>query len=219
MAFSDLLRSKNLVRALIAAVIICYVFKTISFTEDNFSSLTLKNFNFSRIEKKIGNRFEANKSIKRDENNLFDVFVIPLPAEILEYHRRLNLTNPGHLGAPVKFSGPLPSDIQAEIDHSNQEFKFNEFVSRLIPLDRQLRDMRQGTCKTAEYSKELPKASIILAFYNEPFSMVMRTIYSILKRSPPELIEEIILIDDCSDQGEEIDYSEEKKRCKGVSSI
>lgn len=139
----------------------------------------------------------------KDENNLEDVYVVPLSEEILDYHRRLNLTNPGHLGAAVVLGKSLPEDIQGEIDQSNSEFKFNEFVSRLIPLDRELRDMRQGTCMNATYLSELPKASIILAFYNEPFSMMMRTIYSILKRSPPELIEEIILVDDCSDKGEQ----------------
>jgi Glycosyl transferase family 2 len=149
----------------------------------------------------IQNLVALTKDKLEDENNLLDVYVVPLSVEILEFHQRLNLTNPGHLGEPVELGKDLPEDIQGEIDQSNSEFKFNEFVSRLIPLDRELRDMRQGTCRNATYLSDLPKASIILAFYNEPFSMIMRTIYSVLKRSPPELIEEIILVDDCSDKG------------------
>jgi Glycosyl transferase family 2 len=140
--------------------------------------------------------------IVKDENNLFDVFVPPLSDEILAVHRLLNLTNPGHYGAPVKLPTSLPLDILREVIKSEEEFKFREFVSRLIPLDRELPDMRKETCKRQVYSDNLPRASIILPFYNEPFSMIMRTIYSILKRSPPELIEEIILVDDCSDKGE-----------------
>lgn len=130
-----------------------------------------------------------------------EIYVPPLSDEILELHRRLNLTNAGYMGKPVLLPEHLPEDIQAEVNKSIEQFKFNEFVSRLIPLDRQLPDYRQGTCKTANYSSDLPKVSVVLSFYNEPFSMVMRSIYSILKRSPPELIEEILLVDDCSDNG------------------
>lgn len=152
------------------------------------------------------NRLEFNvnsivRMSQRDENNYGNVFVLPLSDEILDIHRRLNLTNPGHLGVPVVLPENLPEDIRSEVRQSNDEFKFNEFVSRLIPLDRDLGDLRQGTCRTAEYSSNLPKASVVLAFYNEPFSMVMRTIYGVLKRSPDELLEEILLVDDCSDKG------------------
>lgn len=134
-------------------------------------------------------------------NDATEILVPPLSDDILEIHRRLNLTNPGYMGEPVVLPNNLPEDIKAQVNKSNEEFKFNEFVSRLIPLDRELPDYRKGTCKTANYSSNLPKVSVIIAFYNEPFSMVMRTIYSILKLSPPELIEEILLIDDCSDNG------------------
>lgn len=128
-----------------------------------------------------------------------EIYVPALSDEILDIHRRLNLTNPGYMGLAVDLPTDLPEDIKAEVDKSNDKFKFNEFISRLIPLDRQLKDFRTDECKTAEYAKILPKVSIILSFYNEPFTMVMRTLYSILKRSPLELIEEIILVDDCSD--------------------
>lgn len=130
-----------------------------------------------------------------------EVEVPQLSNEILEIHRQLNLTNPGHLGAPVILPLDLPEDLQAQVNKSNDEFKFNEFVSRLIPLNRELPDYRKGTCKTANYSNSLPKVSVVLAFYNEPFSMVMRMIYSILNRSPSELVEEILLIDDASNKG------------------
>lgn len=130
-----------------------------------------------------------------------EIFVPPISPTILELHRRLELVNPGHMGQPVVLPENLPDDIQSEVDASLENFKFNEFVSRLIPLDRELPDFRQDSCKTKKYSSNLPKVSVVLVFHNEPFSMLMRTIYSILKRSPPELIREIVLIDDCSDLG------------------
>lgn len=48
--------------------------------------------------------------------------------------------------------------------------------------------------------KKLPKASVIFIFYDEHPSVLYRSIYSVLNRSPPELLEEIILVDDFSDR-------------------
>ena len=146
--------------------------------------------------------FEVIKKVAISTIHHDDIFVLPLSDEILDIHRRLNLTNPGYMGKPVKLPDILPEDIKQELNASYEEFKFNEFVSRLIPLDRELPDYRQGTCKNASNADNLPKVSVILSLYNEPFSMVMRTIYSILKNSPPELVEEILLVDDLSDKGE-----------------
>lgn len=46
---------------------------------------------------------------------------------------------------------------------------------------------------------ELPSVSVIIIFYNENLSTILRTCYSVLNRSPHKLIEEILLVDDASD--------------------
>lgn len=51
------------------------------------------------------------------------------------------------------------------------------------------------------YDKLLPSASVIIIFYNEPWSVLLRTIHSVLKGSPPHLLKEIILVDDHSEEG------------------
>ena len=56
-------------------------------------------------------------------------------------------------------------------------------------------------CERQKYEPDLPKASIIICFYNEAWSTLLRTIHTIIDRTPPNLLEEIILIDDCSDMG------------------
>ena len=75
---------------------------------------------------------------------------------------------------------------------------FNILVSDRISLDRSLRDIRHPNCKTRKYHGDLPTVSVIIPFHNEGNSTLLRTIHSILNRSPPELLKEIILIDDFS---------------------
>jgi polypeptide N-acetylgalactosaminyltransferase len=139
----------------------------------------------------------------RNSDDLEDV-VIPKPIlsdEILELHRRLNLTNPGHMGKPLYLPLQLEWDTFEMYNKSLEIYKFNEFASRLIPLDRELPDVRTDYCKQLVYSEDLPVASVIMVFHNEAPTMILRTIYSILNRSQQKLIREIILVDDCSSHG------------------
>ena len=56
-------------------------------------------------------------------------------------------------------------------------------------------------CKNVTYDKSLPTTSVIIIFYNEPWSVLLRTVHSVLKRSPPKFLKEIILVDDSSTEG------------------
>ena len=49
---------------------------------------------------------------------------------------------------------------------------------------------------------ELPTTSVVVIFHNEGWSVLLRTVHSVLDRSPPQILEEIILVDDFSDFGE-----------------
>ena len=81
----------------------------------------------------------------------------------------------------------------------DNHFNINATKSDKISIARNISDTRPDVCKNMPYRlPELPKASVIIPFYNEALSVLIRTVVSILQRSPHELLNEIILIDDKS---------------------
>ncbi|PVD31135.1 hypothetical protein C0Q70_10413 [Pomacea canaliculata] len=75
---------------------------------------------------------------------------------------------------------------------------FNQYLSDKLSCVRPIQDTRHSTCQRKSYGENLPKASIVICYHNEAFSVLLRTVYSVLNRSPLHLIHEIILIDDFS---------------------
>ncbi|KAK4475833.1 hypothetical protein MN116_001085 [Schistosoma mekongi] len=101
---------------------------------------------------------------------------------------------PGENGLPVRLSISQKA-ISKKSMHLNG---FNTYVSEKVKVDRSIKDIRYPKCKGALYSENLPSVSIIIPVYEEHWETLMRTIASILNRSPLKLIKEIILVDDGS---------------------
>lgn len=120
--------------------------------------------------------------------------------KIQTYRKLFNLTDPGAMGAPVVLPEVLPDAVKKLIEDGWRDYTINEFVSELVPLGRSLPDIRSEYCMRQVY-ENLPKASVIIIFHNEAWSMILRTMHSVLDRSPEDLLVEIILVDDCSDRG------------------
>jgi len=91
-------------------------------------------------------------------------------------------------------------ETKKRADASYKLFAFNEYQSSLLPLDREIPDTRVGECKAITWDiKPMLAHSVIICFVNEAWSTLLRTIVSVINRTPPSLLAEIILVDDCSD--------------------
>lgn len=79
----------------------------------------------------------------------------------------------------------------------------NEELSEHLSYNRTTPDTRHPACKRKTYATDkMGTTSVIIIFYNEPYSVLVRTVHSVLNTSPPELLKEIILVDDCSTNNE-----------------
>ncbi|KAM6421633.1 polypeptide N-acetylgalactosaminyltransferase 5 [Rhynochetos jubatus] len=109
---------------------------------------------------------------------------------------------PGQFGHPVA----VPDDKQEEAKRRWKEGNFNVYLSDLIPVDRAVADTRPAGCSEQRVHDDLPTTTIIMCFVDEVWSTLLRSVHSVLSRSPPHLIEEVILVDDFSSK----DYLKEK---------
>lgn len=58
------------------------------------------------------------------------------------------------------------------------------------------------SCRDLKYDyRSLPTTSVVIAFYNEAWSTLLRTVHSVLETSPDILLNEVVLVDDYSDRG------------------
>uniref|UniRef100_H3CQA9 Polypeptide N-acetylgalactosaminyltransferase n=1 Tax=Tetraodon nigroviridis TaxID=99883 RepID=H3CQA9_TETNG len=94
----------------------------------------------------------------------------------------------------------FPLTDSDRVDQAYRENGFNIYISDRISLNRSLPDIRHSNCKQKLYAEKLPNTSVIIPFHNEGWSSLLRTVHSVLNRSPPQLIAEIILVDDFSDK-------------------
>ncbi|KAG5667226.1 hypothetical protein PVAND_015217 [Polypedilum vanderplanki] len=105
-------------------------------------------------------------------------------------------TGPGEQGRGVY----IPLEEQELASKIYVENKHNGLASDKIARDRSLPDTRPSACRNRTYLNELPSVSVIIPFHNEVLSTLTRTIHSVFNRSPPELLTEVILVNDHSDK-------------------
>ncbi|KAH8275515.1 hypothetical protein KR026_009415 [Drosophila bipectinata] len=108
--------------------------------------------------------------------------------------------NPGEMGKPVRLPKEMPDDMKKAVDDGWTKNAFNQYVSDLVSVHRSLPDPRDAWCKdSTQYLTNLPATDVIICFHNEAWTVLLRTVHSVLDRSPEHLIGKIILVDDYSD--------------------
>ncbi|MGH0127485.1 UNVERIFIED_CONTAM: hypothetical protein FKN15_046820 [Acipenser sinensis] len=111
----------------------------------------------------------------------------------------LDLNNLGEMGTPVILN--LEGDEKKKEEESIQKHQINIYVSEKISLHRRLPERWNPLCKEKQYDyHSLPTTSVVIAFYNEAWSTLLRTVHSVLETSPDILLREVILVDDYSDR-------------------
>lgn len=104
-------------------------------------------------------------------------------------------------GQPQLINEALYVSVQ---DEPFDRHAFNAAASHKLRCDRPVPDTRHRLCKDLTFQIEnFQTTSVVITFYNEARSALLRTVVSVLNRTPSELLEEILLIDDCSDNEED----------------
>lgn len=90
--------------------------------------------------------------------------------------------------------------LQQWSDLSFDEYKINTIASEKVASNRSLPDLRDPKCLDLRYPKYLPSTTVIMVIHNEAWSVLMRAVWSVINRSPDNLLEELILVDDFSEK-------------------
>ncbi|RXM97484.1 Vam6/Vps39-like protein, partial [Acipenser ruthenus] len=135
-------------------------------------------------KKKIGNRPKASQSV-------------------MKVTRDPRLDRAGRPGSRFDEKAYLAGKQLKAGEDPYREHAFNQQESDRLSSERSIRDTRHYRCAALTFDPDLPATSIIITFHNEARSTLLRTVKSVLLRSPPSLIQEVILVDDFSSDPED----------------
>ncbi|KAI4818408.1 hypothetical protein KUCAC02_011749 [Chaenocephalus aceratus] len=97
----------------------------------------------------------------------------------------------GEMGRAVKLN--LNGEEKRKEEESIKKHQINTYVSDKVSLHRSLPERWNPLCKEVEYDyRSLPTTSVVITFYNEAWSTLLRTVHSVLETG--------VLVDDYSDR-------------------
>ncbi|MEQ2158459.1 hypothetical protein GOODEAATRI_012529 [Goodea atripinnis] len=90
--------------------------------------------------------------------------------------------------------GMIFNEMDQEVrDTGYHRHAFNVLISERLGYHRELPDTRDPQCLQKSYPLALPAASVVICFFNEAFSALLRTVHGVLDRTPAYLLHEVIL--------------------------
>uniref|UniRef100_A0A3B4BII7 Polypeptide N-acetylgalactosaminyltransferase n=1 Tax=Periophthalmus magnuspinnatus TaxID=409849 RepID=A0A3B4BII7_9GOBI len=113
----------------------------------------------------------------------------------------------GRRAAPANQDTELSPEMGMIFNERDQEVRdngyhrhaFNVLISNRLGSHRHIPDTRGPQCALQSFPPSLPVASVVICFFNEALSALLRTVHSVLDRTPPLLLHEVILVDDHSE--------------------
>jgi polypeptide N-acetylgalactosaminyltransferase len=114
------------------------------------------------------------------------------------------------LGEGGKIAHLKDAEDIADGERQLAKIALNQALSEHISYNRTVPDARHPACRRKSYDVDsLPTTSVVIIFFNEPYSVLVRTVHSVLNTSPKNLLKEIILVDDGSSNADlkhKLDY-------------
>ncbi|VDM23031.1 unnamed protein product [Wuchereria bancrofti] len=164
---------------------------------------------YGNLSESIGNeklkKLKQADEIIEEDNNGLEKPNIPQPKRFVymegsPIYKQGDPNQPGEFGVGVKIDKKKLSPEERKLfDEGFKRNSFNEYASNMISIHRSLPNNTDELCRKATYRDDLPDTSVIICFHNEAWSVLLRTVHSVLERTPVHLLKEIILVDDFSD--------------------
>lgn len=163
--------------------------------ESNLTSITVAEtqIDYSSIILKTPTQ---NDYYKNNVSNMYSIHYLS-PWHPAKLTTNVESDGPGEGSRPVV----LNDNQQIEMKKTYRKHQFNIIASEIISFNRSLLDFRPFKCRAKRYPTLLPVTSIIIVFFNEAWSTLLRTVWSVINRSPRSLVSEILLVDDGSNLG------------------
>ncbi|NXT06546.1 GLT11 acetylgalactosaminyltransferase, partial [Prunella fulvescens] len=180
------------------------------FTSVTWTLLLFVYFNFSEENQSFKNvpikGLEPQRPFPKKFYPRFTRGPVHIP-ELQQRENKIGNSFGNHIQDPVKgeveFSpemGMIFNEEDQEVrDLGYQKHAFNMLISNRLGYHREVPDTRDPKCREKSYPADLPSASVVICFYNEALSALLRTVHSVLDRTPSHLLHEIILVDDNSE--------------------